>query len=270
VGNLWSSTGQLLATATLSGESASGWQQVTFSAPVWITANTIYVAGYHTNTGHYAFNANYFTAALDNGPLSAPVGAGVYQYGSGGFPTQTYESANYWVDVIFTAGNNLLAAGGPAAVPDNSAPLTNSELQPIVQEPIAEWAVAGASQQVLNAMGQTEFVIANLQNGLLGSTYSNEIVIDANAAGYGWFVDLTPGSSGEYTPVGNHLQAVIPQAAVHMDLLTVVAHELGHIAGLPDVDSSIDDLMSGNLAIGVCRIPTVADVDAVLADGLWN
>ena len=29
IGNLWSSTGQLLATATFSGESASGWQQVT-------------------------------------------------------------------------------------------------------------------------------------------------------------------------------------------------------------------------------------------------
>ncbi|HEX7698082.1 MAG TPA: DUF4082 domain-containing protein, partial [Candidatus Acidoferrum sp.] len=39
VGNLWSSSGALLASATFTGESASGWQQVNFSNPVAITAN---------------------------------------------------------------------------------------------------------------------------------------------------------------------------------------------------------------------------------------
>src|SRR6185437_9018873 len=34
VGNLWTSGGTLLASATFSGESASGWQQVTFANPV--------------------------------------------------------------------------------------------------------------------------------------------------------------------------------------------------------------------------------------------
>src|SRR5689334_12570253 len=43
VGNLWSSTGSQLATATFTAESASGWQQVNFSSPVAITANTAYV-----------------------------------------------------------------------------------------------------------------------------------------------------------------------------------------------------------------------------------
>src|SRR5262249_23045991 len=47
VGNLWSSTGTKLASATFSGESASGWQQVNFKTPVAITANTVYVASYH-------------------------------------------------------------------------------------------------------------------------------------------------------------------------------------------------------------------------------
>ena len=44
IGNLWSIDGTQLATATFSGESASGWQQVDFSSPVPITANTVYVA----------------------------------------------------------------------------------------------------------------------------------------------------------------------------------------------------------------------------------
>ena len=37
-GSLWSSTGTLLATATFTNETASGWQTVTFSNPVSITA----------------------------------------------------------------------------------------------------------------------------------------------------------------------------------------------------------------------------------------
>ena len=34
VGHLWSSSGTLLATVTFTNETASGWQQATFSAPV--------------------------------------------------------------------------------------------------------------------------------------------------------------------------------------------------------------------------------------------
>ena len=49
VADLWSATGNLLATATFTNETASGWQQVNFSNPVAITAGTTYVASYHTN-----------------------------------------------------------------------------------------------------------------------------------------------------------------------------------------------------------------------------
>src|SRR6202008_578986 len=43
VGALWTSTGTLLASATFTNKSASGWQQVTFGSPVAITSNTTYV-----------------------------------------------------------------------------------------------------------------------------------------------------------------------------------------------------------------------------------
>ena len=42
-----------LASATFTGETASGWQTVTFSSPVAIAANTVYVVSYHTNVGQY-------------------------------------------------------------------------------------------------------------------------------------------------------------------------------------------------------------------------
>ncbi|HSS59989.1 MAG TPA: DUF4082 domain-containing protein, partial [Candidatus Limnocylindrales bacterium] len=44
VGNLWTASGQLLATAKFANETASGWQQVQFADPVPISPNTVYVA----------------------------------------------------------------------------------------------------------------------------------------------------------------------------------------------------------------------------------
>ena len=88
VANLWTSTGTLLATATFTSETASGWQQVNFANPVAITANTVYVASYHSTGGHYSVDQNFFTTAgVDNVPLhalqSGVSGAnGVYAYGS--------------------------------------------------------------------------------------------------------------------------------------------------------------------------------------------
>ena len=111
VGNLWTSSGTLLASATFTGETASGWQQVLFSTPVAVTANTIYVASYHTDVGHYSENQNYFeTTGVDSPPLHALAngvsgGNGVYVYGSASaFPNQTWNSTHYWVDVVFSSG----------------------------------------------------------------------------------------------------------------------------------------------------------------------
>src|SRR5262249_1469261 len=74
VAHLWTNAGALLATATFSSETASGWQQVAFSSPVAVTANALYVASYHTDVGQYAVNANYFsTSGVDAAPLHAPV-----------------------------------------------------------------------------------------------------------------------------------------------------------------------------------------------------
>ncbi len=74
VGHLWTSGGTLLAQATFSGESASGWQQVSLASPAAVTAGTTYVASYHAPNGRYAADSGYFTgSAVDNPPLhSAP------------------------------------------------------------------------------------------------------------------------------------------------------------------------------------------------------
>ncbi|MET4446972.1 VCBS repeat-containing protein [Bradyrhizobium sp. GM2.2] len=102
-GSLWSSTGTLLATATFTNETSSGWQTVTFSSPVSITPGTTYIASFHSN-GRYADTPSYFTAAHANGPLTASASNnGVYTYGTANlFPTGTFNATNYWVDVVFS------------------------------------------------------------------------------------------------------------------------------------------------------------------------
>ena len=119
VASLWSSTGTRLATANFTNETASGWQQVNFATPVAINANTTYVASYYTTTGHYSIDTNFFsTTVLDNPPLHALAsgasgGNGVFRYGANSVcPDQTFNAANYWVDVVFQAG-----AGGASQAP---------------------------------------------------------------------------------------------------------------------------------------------------------
>jgi hypothetical protein len=118
-GSLWTAGGTLLATGTFTGETASGWQTLTFSAPVAISANTPYLASYHAPVGYYASSASFFTSAVTSYPLSAlasvaNAGNGLYTYESGSTspPSSTYNATNYWADVNFTTTNPSGSGGG--------------------------------------------------------------------------------------------------------------------------------------------------------------
>ena len=116
-GSLWSSTGQLLASGTFSGETASGWQELDFSSPVAVTAGTTYVASYFSSTGYPAYTAQGLASAVTNGPLTALAGGGVYAYGSSNtFPTSTYNNNNYWVDVVYSPTAAPTVPGAPSGV----------------------------------------------------------------------------------------------------------------------------------------------------------
>ncbi len=107
VGHLWSSTGQLLAAATFTNETASGWQEASLPNAVPITKDTTYITSYHSSNGNYASSRGYFEQqGVDRAPMRAPRdglagGNGVYHYGASGFPTDTWGSTNYWVDATF-------------------------------------------------------------------------------------------------------------------------------------------------------------------------
>jgi hypothetical protein len=123
IGSLWSANGTLLASATFTNETASGWQQVAFSTPVQIVPNTTYVAGYLAPNGHYsAIPAAFSSAGVENPPLtalsnSAAAGNGVYAYSSSStFPSSSFNSTNYSVDVTFLPGPPPPPPGAPTGV----------------------------------------------------------------------------------------------------------------------------------------------------------
>jgi hypothetical protein len=135
VGSLWSSTGTKLASATFTGETASGWQQVTFPTAVPIAANTTYVASYFSPNGGYAATGGMLaTRGVDNAPLHALASGvdgpnGVFRYDSTGFPTSTYNGGNYWVDVVFSTTAPSAGASSssvPASTPTPTQQVSTS------------------------------------------------------------------------------------------------------------------------------------------------
>jgi hypothetical protein len=148
VGNLWTSTGTLLATITFTGETASGWQQANFSSPVTISPNTTYVISYHTNVGHYSDTGGFFATSADNPPLHGLANGvdgpnGVYTYGSNSiFPTSTFNSTNYWVDVVFSNQSTVPTVTGQTPAPNATGVAANTTVTATFNESVTASTIA--------------------------------------------------------------------------------------------------------------------------------
>ncbi len=152
------------------------------------------------------------------------------------------------------------ALTGPPA-PGGVVLTSVSELTPIVDAAEAYWIAAGYSASRFDGV---HFAIANMGHSVLGSTTGSTITIDASADGFGWFVDPTPLLNNEFKRLGQSADLMaVPGtlAATHMDLLTVVEHELGHILGFDDIlaGGAADNLMTQTLAAGMRRLPPGID-----------
>lgn len=211
VGTLWSSSGQPLAQATFGNETASGWQQVDFAAPVAITANTMYIASYHAPAGRYSVNENYFVAGLTSGPLSVPSSAesngnGVYLYGAGGFPTNSFQASNYWVDVVFTS------SVGPDATPPTvtaTSPASNAaEVDPAspvtvtFSEALDPATVNGATFVLRDSGGTPVAATVNFTGNTATLTPNSSLAANALHT-----ATVTGGASGVKDLAGNPLAA---------------------------------------------------------------
>jgi hypothetical protein len=124
--------------------------------------------------------------------------------------------------------------------------LTEEELSPIVEEAIDRWSESNLADELkLGILDQVNFQIADLSGLVLGQASANTVLIDVDAAGYGWFIDATPHDDVEFIGAKGS-----GEVSGHMDLLTVVMHELGHVLGFEDLNTEANLLMSGALDAG--------------------
>jgi hypothetical protein len=157
-----------------------------------------------------------------------------------------------------------LDTAGAAASSGSANLLGQNDLQPLVQQAITLWSETGIAPAVLDSMKQATFVVADLSGLYLGVSYGKTVYLDRDAAGRGWFVDPTPGKDEEFGS-----GAAKSAASTRVDLLTVICHELAHIAGMSDVNDP-DSLMNSRLQAGERRSPSPREVDALFGAGLFG
>jgi len=166
------------------------------------------------------------------GLIRWPATAGQYVFsiqandGHGGIATQT-STLN-----VVRAETALFAEDGVAGqrmsfseLDDGFRRLQTSDLASLVDEVLGRLETGGIDQARIAAVRNTSVRIVDLPDAALGSTDGDSILIDMDAAGYGWYVDSTPSSD---IPAGP------------MDLVTVLAHEFGHRIGLTHEDAEQD------------------------------
>lgn len=146
---------------------------------------------------------------------------------------------------------------GLGTSPDSLAAL-QSATPALKAAALNRWQTAGVSELLLEHLAAIDILFSDLPNDQLAATQGNFIVLDANAAGHGWFVDTTPGNDAEFTrDASGAMLANIDAARDHIDALTVILHEMGHVLGEPDEPtSSANRLMSESLSPGMRRLPT--------------
>ncbi|MGJ5673033.1 MAG: N,N-dimethylformamidase beta subunit family domain-containing protein [Nostochopsis sp.] len=124
IGKIWTATGTLLASVTFTNETASGWQEQLLETPVGIQANTTYVVSVNVNA-YYVITNNELGSSIVNGDLSSVADGnnGVYNVNPNSFPTSSYQNSNYYRDITFVVGSNLIKVSG-----DNQSGATGATL----------------------------------------------------------------------------------------------------------------------------------------------
>src|SRR5207244_10262593 len=135
-----------------------------------------------------------------------------------------------------------MAANTPIGTPAAET-LSSAAVKPLLAEALRRWQLTGANTA---ALGAISVQIGDLSGATLGLASGHTITLDTNAAGWGWFVDRTPGSDSEFLRPGDQGEQN------RIDLLSVLMHEVGHLLGR---EHDADGVMGATLVAGVRENP---------------
>lgn len=256
-GNLWSSTGTLLASVTFTNETSGGWQYAFLNSPVYLNANTTYVVSVNSNTAYGASANGALDNPITNGVLSTIADNDNGVFGSPAtFPTGSYLNTNYFRDIVVE----------PIYIP--SAPTLLSPVDGSTQisiEPLLEWAsVSGADTyevEVATDAGFSNIIFS--QTGLTANSVSLSEL--DNLTTYFWrvravnFAGLGNYSSASFTTVKAHfpyLSNPVGGLLVYTETIKFSWYMMASSAGLKfDLIYSTDP--------GFSSSTTISDIEAL-------
>ena len=167
--------------------------------------------------------------------------------------------------------SNPLTLEVPLSPPQGSAALvTDQKLDPIVSEAIHRLKVSEGSEAKV-ILENVRVEIVDLPDNRLGQSLDNRVWIDLDAAGYGWFIDATPGDEVEFsrrTGTDELMATLDSPVRGRVDLLTTLMHEFGHVLGYEH--SANDDAM---LPLSTRRLlgeESLFSSDEEDADDFWD
>ena len=171
----------------------------------------------------------------------------------------------------------LVAAADPILpLTGTSITLTSVDLAGAVAQAKRNWAATGLSVAALAKLDEITVVVADLTGSTLGEESRDAILIDGDAAGRGWFVDVTPADNAEFSLyIDRHAIGAAAGSVAYgkMDLVTVVTHEMGHVLGFDHYDASKYSVMREDLDPGVRYVldaPGARDsASAPVNDSMW-
>jgi hypothetical protein len=197
-------------------------------------------------------------------------GNGVIGFGDAALLAQNFGRARSSGGLQSCAAN-FPTAGTPNALrTETTSPALRaslvSEQPPLVPETVRElqnaaidrFEASGLSEAELDVLRSIDIRVLDLPDGYLGLAVDGAIIIDIDASGFGWFIDETPHDDREFETFEQMATGANAAARNRVDLLTVIAHELGHHAGWDHAETG---RMSDRLGVGERRTPVTADID---------
>ncbi|MDB4915813.1 MAG: hypothetical protein JWM95_3457, partial [Gemmatimonadetes bacterium] len=162
----------------------------------------------------------------------------------------------------------------PTPLMADVSPVVERDVRSVTDADLAAVAAEAVSRVMrVSPLGDVQrfndvsFAVTTLPERQLAEATARRILVSPTAAGWGWFVDATPGDDAEFEDVVNVLTGEHELRARRgslaegrMDLLTALIHELEHTLGARDLDPATarSDVMSATLPVGTRRSPRAA------------